>query len=157
MVAVDLALGLEPAVVGPDLDLPVGTARAGPRADHVAAALRLGGDGRGSQQDGGDSCTGEQAVRVHRSPPTSVVMWHQRQRADGRLAIGPWYYDLSVTRSASAAASRPTSVSRKTRRSPSSTGTWFGTTRTVQPAASADLAPVFESSIARQSAGSTPR
>ena len=50
----------------------------------------------------------------------------------------------------------PSSVSWKIRRGPGSTGTWFGTTRTVHPAASADRAPVFESSIARVRSGSTP-
>ena len=36
---------------------------------------------------------------------------------------------------------------------PAATGTWFSTTSTRQPAASADRAPVFESSMATQSRG----
>ena len=51
---------------------------------------------------------------------------------------------------------QPTSESRNTRRGPSSTGTWFSTTSTRQPAASADLAPVLESSMATHSSGGTP-
>ena len=39
-------------------------------------------------------------------------------------------------------------MGRSTRRGPGSTGTWFSTTSTVQPAASADFAPVLESSMA---------
>ena len=50
----------------------------------------------------------------------------------------------------------PSSVVRKTTRGLSSTGTWFSTTSTRQPAASADLAPVLESSMARHSSGGTP-
>ena len=40
--------------------------------------------------------------------------------------------------------------------SPSRIGTWLGTHSTAHPAATADLAPVLESSIARQCPGSTP-
>ncbi|SHT37687.1 Uncharacterised protein [Mycobacteroides abscessus subsp. abscessus] len=42
------------------------------------------------------------------------------------------------------------------RRAPAGTSTWLGTTRTAHPAASAAAAPVTESSMARQSRGSTP-
>ena len=47
----------------------------------------------------------------------------------------------------------PASVSANTRRSPGSTGTWFCTTSTVQPAASAERAPVLESSMATRVRG----
>ena len=40
---------------------------------------------------------------------------------------------------------------------PGATSTWFSTTRTGQPAASADVAPVLESSMATQSPGASPR
>ncbi len=53
--------------------------------------------------------------------------------------------------------SSPSRESAKTRRSPARTGTWFSTTSTRQPAASADFAPVLESSMARQSSACRPR
>ena len=62
----------------------------------------------------------------------------------------------STMRSRRAGTSSPSSDARKTRRSPSRTGTWFGITSTVHPAATADFAPVLESSMARHSRGSTP-
>ena len=67
-----------------------------------------------------------------------------------------WYYDPVAGAAARAripATSRVSSDSRKTRRSLRPTGTWFSTTSTRQPAASADRAPVLESSIATQSRG----
>ena len=50
----------------------------------------------------------------------------------------------------------PTRESRNTRRSPGSTGDVVLHHSTVHPAASAERAPVLESSMATQSTGSTP-
>src|SRR5688572_13064693 len=84
-----------------------------------------------------------------------------RARGPRRVAVGMvpirQRFTVGQARTGRFAALSPTSESVKTRLSPSRTGTWLGTQSTVQPAVSADRAPVLESSIARQSAASTPR
>ena len=82
----------------------------------------------------------EPAVRLVR-PPGDLprVGRHPAAAARGRSGYALRVRSTGVS---------PTRVARKVRPSPGGTSTWFGTTYTVQPADSAERAPVSESSIA---------
>jgi hypothetical protein len=91
-------------------------------------------------------------ITVRSGPSTLPGLQGSGNRRRARCAGGA--ASRSTAPSSAAPCSRDPSTN--TRRGPSSTGTWFGTTRTVHPAVSADLAPVLESSIAKHDAVTKP-
>ena len=151
--------GVVPALLRPGLprrrpDGQLRARRAGPAGHRAArrgdlAGHRAGPDEPGvAAQPGVGVCVGAASRPTARLSATNhrpCRSWSRsRQGQEGRA------------RRARSLGRRPTRLSRNCRRSPLGTGTWCGTTRTWQPAAAAEAAPVGESSMATVSSGAQP-